>query len=76
MSKSVDVLAVLDRAAVYAINADHEFADLEYAAIIQARAAVAELIEAAAPAASDEGMDQPEIDRLRAAVARVKGIGQ
>lgn len=39
----------------------------------EALGAFAELVEAAAPAASDEGMDQPEIDRLRAALARVKG---
>lgn len=35
--------------------------------------AVTELLGALDPAISEEGMDQPELDRLRAAVARVKG---
>jgi len=38
-----------------------------------ARAAFAELSEAIEPAASEEGMDQRELNRLRAAIARVKG---
>lgn len=37
------------------------------------RGDVAELLVALEPAISDEGMDQPELDRLRAALARVKG---
>lgn len=70
MSKSVDVLAVMEQAAC-ALRIDARYgqgADMD-----AAYAAVAELIEAAAPAASDEGMGQSEIDRLRAVLACVKG---
>jgi hypothetical protein len=50
-----------------------KFGETAKVSVLQLQRAVAELIEAAEPAASDEGMDQPEIDRLRAALARVKG---
>jgi len=39
----------------------------------EARAAVAELIEAVKAAVTEEGMAQDELDRLRAALARVGG---
>ena len=42
-------------------------------AVHQLQAAIAELIEALEPAVTEEGMNQCELDRLRAAVARVKG---
>jgi N-acetylglucosamine kinase-like BadF-type ATPase len=50
-----------------------KFGEAAKIAVLQLQRAVSELIEAAEPAASDEGMDQSEIDRLRAAIAGVKG---
>lgn len=72
MTTSIDVLAVVDEA-VATLRDDGNRAlpgDLEIA-----RAAVAELIEAAAPAAAndDYGMDADEIQRLINALAHVKG---
>ena len=68
MTAPVDVLAVMDRAAggLYPINFD---ASLE---VIQARAAVAELIEACRPFARP-GQVSPELVRLQAALARCGG---
>ena len=68
MSAAVDVLKLLRyhaRISTSTWGPDNQDAD--------ALAAVEELIGAVEPAASDDGMDQKEIDRLRAALARVKG---
>lgn len=71
MNGPVDVLAEMERASSRLFDAGlHGYLSLD-----KARAAVAELIEAAIPAAADDdyGMDANEIQRLIAALARVKG---
>lgn len=82
MSAPVDVLAVMDVhiAAMAAGRGrvackDAPFYDEAREQFQKSRAAVAELIEAATPAAAndDYGMDADEIQRLINALARVKG---
>ncbi|MBH1835505.1 hypothetical protein I5T88_06405 [Stenotrophomonas maltophilia] len=68
MSAPVDVLAVLRynaREATKKWGPDNQDA--------ATLSAISELLVAVEPAISEEGMDQPELDRLRAAVARVRG---
>lgn len=73
---AVDVLAVLDYERQMIPLSTEDFGpqrEQDVRDLRAARTAVAELIEALEPAVSEEGMDQPELDRLRAALARVKG---
>lgn len=80
MSASVDVLAALDLhiAAMAAGRtkvpcASLAFYDESRTKFELARAAIAELIEACAPAASDEGWDADGYARFKAALARCRG---
>ncbi|WP_164162800.1 hypothetical protein U2S91_04370 [Stenotrophomonas maltophilia] len=77
MSAPVDVLAVMDAMVLSAERLAAGEAVTSCGATVEVarrtRAAVAELLGALEPAISEEGMDQPELDRLRAALARAKG---
>ncbi|WP_164146973.1 hypothetical protein [Stenotrophomonas maltophilia] len=78
MSASVDVVALLRalQSQIGPSRPDEEDDEVDAAAwdrIDTAISSLGALFEVLEPAVSEEGMDQPELDRLRAAVARVKG---
>lgn len=78
MSASVDVVALLRalQSQIGPSRPDEDDDEVDAAAwdrIDTAISSLGALFEALEPAVSEEGMDQPELDRLRAAVARVKG---
>lgn len=76
MSAPVDVLAVMDRLADYYRDKERLIGPVDSPWSVEhkiARNAVAELIDACAPAVTEEGMTQDELNRLRAALARVGG---
>ena len=70
MNAPIDVLAVMDG---FANRASYDFPALTVAELREARAAVAELIEACRPAASEDGWDDAGYARFCAALARCGG---
>jgi hypothetical protein len=69
----VDVLFALDQADTALMVAGLKKSSIFRMELRAARTAVAELIEACAPAVTEEGMTQDELNRLRAALARIGG---